>query len=71
MSLFAQLYAARWMLGLVALAAYAARAYLGYRRLRAFAGPPTTGWSELVHIRAILGRRSHLWYREVGERYGE
>jgi hypothetical protein len=71
MSLFAQLYAARWLLLTVAFAAYVANRYRKYRRLQAFRGPFSTGWSELWHIRAILEGRSHVAYKEVNDKYGE
>jgi hypothetical protein len=72
MSLLAQLYAAKWLLLSAILVGYAAIACVSkYRRLRAFPGPPSTGWCELLHMRAILGRHSHIWYQKVGERYGE
>jgi hypothetical protein len=71
MSVFAPLYAARWLLLSVAFAAYVANQYRKNRRLQAFRGPFSTGWSEIWHMRAMLGRRSHLAYKEVNDKYGE
>lgn len=71
MSLFAQLYAVKWLLVAVILVAYAVATFVRYRRLRAFPGPISSGWCELLHMRAILSRHSHLWYKAVGDEYGE
>jgi len=70
MSLFAQLYAAKWLLVAVILVAYAVATFVRYRRLRAFPGPISSGWCELLHMGAILSRHSHLWYKAVGDEYG-
>lgn len=71
MSLFAQLYAVRWLLLSALLALYVTDKYRKYVRLRAFSGPFSTGWSELWHTRVILDKRSHLAYKDVNDRYGE
>lgn len=72
MSLFAQLYATKWLLIAVVLMVYAVTtSIVRYRRLRAFPGPTSSGWCELLHTRAILSRHSHLWYKVVGDEYGE
>lgn len=71
MALLARLAAARWLLFAAALALWAAHKYRRYARLRAFAGPCGSGWSELWHTRVILQKRSHLAYKGVNDRYGE
>ena len=71
MTLFAHVYAVKWLLLAIAFVAYVANQYQKYRRLAAFSGPFSTGWSELWHIRAILGGHSHDAYKEVNDKYGE
>lgn len=71
MSLLGQLYLARWLVLAVAFAAYLANKYRKYRRLQAFPGPSSTGWSELLHICAILNKSAHHWYKAIGDRYGK
>ncbi|CAA9961570.1 Pisatin demethylase [Pyrenophora teres f. maculata] len=70
MFLFAQPSTAIWLLLAVALAGYVVKKHREYRRLEAFPGPLSTGWSEMLHIRAILSRRSHVWYKQVTDQYG-
>jgi len=71
MSLFAQVYAARWLLFSALLAFYAADKYRKYTRLRAFRGPFSTGWSEIWHAGVMLNKCSHLAYKDVNDEYGE
>jgi hypothetical protein len=71
MSLFAQLYALRWTICSAVVLLYVTSKYHTYRRLAAFKGPFSTGWSELWHSYHLLGIRSHLVYRDVNEKYGE
>jgi hypothetical protein len=71
MTIIAHLYAARWLLSAVALALYIASKYRAYKRLAAFKGPFSTGWSEAWHARAILSNRSHLAYKDVNDEYGK
>jgi hypothetical protein len=71
MTLLTQVYAVRWLLLVVAFVAYVANQYRKNRRLQAFRGPFSTGWSELWHIRAILGGYSHEAYKTVNDKYGE
>ena len=71
MSIVAQLYAARWLLVAAVFVLYCASQYRTYKRLAAFKGPISTGWSEIWHTRAILGLRSHLKYKEVNDEYGK
>lgn len=69
MSLLALLPAARWLLFAAALALFVARKCRRYARLRAFAGPFGTGWSNLWHTRVMLQKRSHLAYKAVNDKY--
>jgi hypothetical protein len=71
MSLFVQLYAARWTVISVLLALYAAFKYKRYRRLSEFKGPFSTGWSDLWHAHLIISKRSHLYYQGLNDKYGE
>jgi hypothetical protein len=71
MSLFAQLYAARWTVVSVLLALYAASKYRQYRRLSDFKGPFSTGWCNLWHAYLIISKRSHLYYQGLNEKYGK
>jgi hypothetical protein len=71
MSFLVHLYAARWWLASVVFLAYATSKYRAYKRLAAFKGPFSTGWSEVWHTYHILNRRAHLAYFPVNDKYGE
>mgnify|MGYP006877411503 CR=1 FL=1 len=71
MSFSAQPFAALWLLLSVALVGFVVKKHRDYRRLQAFPGPVSTGWTEVLHTRAILSRRSHAWYKQVTDQYGE
>ncbi|KAF2111057.1 cytochrome P450 [Lophiotrema nucula] len=71
MAILEQVLAAEWLLVLGLAAIYAANQTHKYHRLRHFKGPFGTGWSEIPHIRAILSHKSHLWYKNVTDRYGK
>ena len=71
MSIISNLCDARWGLASAVLVLYVLNKFRKYRRLQAFKGPFSTGWSELWHIRTIFSMRSHLIYREVDDKYGE
>jgi hypothetical protein len=71
MAITERLLEAPWLLPLLLMVAYAANQTRKYHRLSQFKGPYSTGWSELPHIYAIVTYRSHLWYKEVTDRYGE
>jgi hypothetical protein len=62
---------AYWQLGVLALLAYVARLYGQYYRLRHFQGPRTTGFSVWWMILAVKGKKTHLAYAGVNEKYGE
>jgi hypothetical protein len=71
MAFFAELYTVRWVLVSAVVLIYAASKYRAYQRLAAFKGPFSTGWCEVWHSYHILGKRSHLAYAAVNEKYGE
>jgi hypothetical protein len=71
MSLLVQLYAARWMLFGALLVLYAVSKYRQYRRLAAFKGPFSTGWSDLWHALTIVRNDSHLRYLGLNDKYGK
>jgi len=71
MSLSAQSSTAIYLLLCVALVGYVLKKGREYRRLQAFPGPVSTGWSEVLHMRAILSRRSHMWYKQVINQHGK
>jgi hypothetical protein len=71
MSLFAQLYAARWTVISVLLALYVASKYRQYRRLSDFKGPFSTGWSDLWHAYSIISKRPQLYYQGLNDKYGK
>jgi hypothetical protein len=71
MSIVSQLYAARWLLISAVVVVYGVSKYRVYKRLSAFKGPFSTGWSELWHVSWILGTRGHLAYQEVNKKYGQ
>lgn len=70
MSLLVQLYAARWMLFSALLVLYAVSKYRQYRRLAAFKGPFSTGWSDLWNALTIVRNDSHLCYLGLNDKYG-
>lgn len=72
MSPVPQVFTDHWVLSLLALAvlSHLAGVYTRYRRLQAFKGPFSTGWSELWHTRKILGWNCHLAYKDVTDKYG-
>ena len=70
MGLFVQIHDIWWVLASVAVAVYIGSKIRAYRRLRAFKGPFSTGFSELWHSRVLLGLRSHVKYKEVCDKYG-
>lgn len=62
---------AYWHLAAVVVLAYVARLYGQYHRLRQFKGPATTGFSAWWMILAVKGKKAHLAYAGVNEKYGE
>jgi len=70
MGLLVQIHDIWWVLASVAVAAYISSKIRAYRRLRAFKGPFSTGFSEIWHSRVLLGLRSHVKYKEVCDKYG-
>lgn len=60
-----------WLAPLILCILYVANQTRKYHRLSQFKGPFSSGWSEIPHINAIITHRSHLWYKEVTDRYGE
>lgn len=61
----------RWLIASAALAVYVTAKLRAYYRLRAFKGPFGVGFTNFWHTRAYLRLDSHLWYRDVCEKYGE
>jgi hypothetical protein len=55
----------------VLLAIFIARRIVDYVRLRKFGGPFWTSFSHLPHSNAWFHRRTHDWYAEVSQKYGE
>jgi hypothetical protein len=70
-SLFQRLYDARWLLFSGAILLYAFYKYRTYRRLQVFEGPFLSGWCGAWHICALLSLRSHQWYANACDKYGE
>lgn len=70
MTLILQLYVARWWLLSIVLGFFVMIKYQKYRRLQAFPGPFSTGWSELWHARTVMSNHCHLKYKEVNDNYG-
>lgn len=68
--MLASLFGARWIIALGIFFVYAANQIRKYFRLRQFKGPFGTGWSEIPHMKAIIGLHSHLWYKDVTDQYG-
>lgn len=71
MEIAAFVYDLRWIITVVLLGAYSLQKIRTYYRLSSFKGPWGSGWSELWHVRAILGLKSHLKYDEVCRKYGK
>lgn len=71
MAVLETLFEARWILVLLGLTIYVANQTRKYFRLRRFKGPFCTGWCEIPHMYAIAFLKSHTWYKEVTDRYGE
>lgn len=70
MSFFVQLHFSRWLLAAISTILYIIWKYRAYKRLAAFTGPFSTGWSEIWHTYTILAMQSHLKYKEINDRYG-
>ena len=70
MGLLAQIFEMRWLVVAVALLIIVADKYRKYRRLKAFRGPFSTGFSEIWHSLAIVSLESHLIYKDVCDKYG-
>jgi hypothetical protein len=64
-----------WYLLAVAVAfaftAYLAQSYKQYSKLRAFRGPPTSGWSNFWLVRAVVRQNTHIDFANVCEKYGK
>ena len=71
MGLLAQAFEMRWLFASIALLIFAVDKYRRYRRLKAFKGPFSTGFSEIWHSLTILSMKSHLAYRDVCNKYGQ
>lgn len=70
MAVVADIYAQRWQLAAALVVAYALIKFRAYWRLRAFRGPPGSGFTNFWHTRAFLEWNSHLWYDEICSKYG-
>lgn len=70
MDLVSILTGSRWLLALVALVLYATHKVRTYNRLKAFKGPPSSGWFSLWHSYTLLGDKEHLAYKQVCDKYG-
>ncbi len=71
MSALLQIYSSWWLLASAAVAIYIARKVQAYQRLSAFNGPLGVGFTNFSHSWAFLTWRSHLWYKEVCDKYGK
>jgi len=54
----------------LALAAYLAHSYKQYSKLKAFRGPPTSGWSNFWLVRAVTRQNTHIDFANVCQKYG-
>jgi hypothetical protein len=70
MSVLTEFYALRWWLAAGLVIVYVASKYHTYKRLAAFKGPFSTGWSEIWHSSHIISAKSHLAYQDVNRKYG-
>ncbi|KAM7182700.1 Cytochrome P450 [Rhypophila sp. PSN 637] len=71
-ALLAQVHDHRWLLLVVSfIALYAVSKIHTYRRLSAFKGPFGVGFTSFWHSWSFLTWRSHLFYKEVIDEYGE
>jgi hypothetical protein len=60
-----------WVLAVSLLVLYVGRKIHAHRRLSAFKGPFGVGFSSFSHSWSFLTWRSHLFYRDVIDKYGE
>lgn len=51
--------------------AYVTHLYKQYSKLKAFRGPPTSGWSNLWLVRAVMRQNTHVDFANVCEKYGK
>lgn len=54
-----------------AFAAYWTHSYKQYSKLKAFRGPPTSGWSNFWLVRAVLRQNTHIDLANVCQKYGK
>lgn len=54
-----------------AFAAYLAHWYTQYLKLKAFRGPPTSGWSNFWLVRAVIRQNTHIDFANVCQEYGK
>jgi hypothetical protein len=71
MSILAEVYGFRWYLVAIGFVTFLSFKFAAYKRLAAFQGPFSVGWSELWHTRTMLSMRSHLVYKDVNDKYGK
>jgi hypothetical protein len=60
----------RWLFALGGLLFYLVYKIRVYYRLRAFKGPPGSGWFQFWHSKAWLGYEGHIRFKEVCDEYG-
>jgi hypothetical protein len=70
MGIIAQVYENRWPIAWAIIAICLIAKIRTYRRLSAFNGPFTVGFSNFLFSRAIINFNVHLWHKEVIEKYG-
>jgi hypothetical protein len=63
-------YQGGWPILSAVISIYLLRKLVIFARLRHFKGPRSTGFSNFLHSRALLGKECHLWYEEVSAKYG-
>lgn len=71
MGLFSAAYETRWLLVSVGLAAYLIYKIWVYRRLSAFKGPFSSGWSEAWNSATTISNNGHIRYKDVCDKYGK
>jgi hypothetical protein len=71
MGLFSVAYETRWLLASAGLAVYLVYKIWVYRRLSAFKGPFSSGWSEAWNSATTISNNGHIKYKNVCDKYGK
>ena len=70
MGIIANLVENRWLIAWTAVAIYLFTKIYAYRRLSAFKGPFSTGFSNFLQSKWFINGKFHLRHKEVIEKYG-